>query len=82
MFVLMFSTLISGIGAAIEYARNRSSEKAKRGIIYEDEMLNRIMRKLSDEERGYLESYLNTQPYETVDGFDYIIDEENSDHYR
>jgi hypothetical protein len=40
-------------------------------------MLNRIMNRLDDEERAYLQGYLNAQPYEPVEGFDYYSSEEN-----
>lgn len=81
-FAFMLIALISGLGTFFQWLGNRSTEKAKRGMIYQDEMLNRIMKRLSDEERSYLQGYIGAQSYEPVEGFDYIVDEQSQNTYR
>jgi hypothetical protein len=81
-FIFMLIALISGVGTFFRWVGNRSTAKAKRGLMYQDETLNRIMKRLSDEERGYLEGYLSASSYEPVEGFDYLVDEKNQDIYR
>ena len=85
LFLLAFGlaamSLISGLGTAVQWL-GRKQQKAKRGYVYEDAMLNRIMQRLDDEERAYLQGYLNAQPYEPVEGFDYYSDEQEQQKYR
>jgi hypothetical protein len=81
-FGLAFISFISGIGTALQWIGKKRGEKAKRGLVYEDAMLNRIMKRLDDEERAYLQGYLNAQPYESVDGFDTYTEESSKQDYR
>lgn len=78
-FVLIVIAAVTGIGTAFQWFTNRSSIKAKRGMSYEDEMLNRIMSRLDDEERAYLQGYLSAQSYEPLEE-SYIIDERKQDY--
>jgi hypothetical protein len=76
-FALCLVTLVSGLGALSQWLFRSNLEKAKRGLAYEDAMLNRIMSRLNDEERSYLQGYLNAAPYEPAEDF-YYANEENS----
>ena len=81
-FLFGLIAIVSGFGAVIEWLRTRSSEKAKRGLVYEDEMLNRIMQRLSAEERNYLQGYLAAQAYEPVEEFQNLAEENEAQSYR
>jgi hypothetical protein len=81
-FGLVVMSVITGLGTAFQWLGKKRGEKAKRGYVYEDAMLNRIMNRLDDEERAYLQGYLNAQPYEPIEGFDIYTEEKNMQDYR
>lgn len=78
-FGLSLVSIITGIGAFSQWIGKQSGEKAKRGLVYEDAMLNRIMSRLDDEERSYLQGYLASQSPESNEDFFYVT-EENQDY--
>jgi hypothetical protein len=81
-FVLVGIVGISGLGTAFQWISKKRGDKVKRGLVYEDAMLNRVMNRLDDEERAYLQGYLNAQPYEPVEGFDSYSEEKSKEDYR
>jgi hypothetical protein len=74
-FALSLAALLTGIGALIQWLSRSNLEKAKRGLAYEDAMLNRIMSRLDDEERAYLQDYLNARLHEPTQDFFYLTEE-------
>jgi hypothetical protein len=78
-FALCLSAFATGIGALVQKLTRSNLEKAKRDFVYEDAMLNRIMSRLDDEERTYLQDYLNAHLHKPTQEFFYLT-EENQDY--
>jgi hypothetical protein len=61
--------LLQTIGKGLSHVFGKKRGKAKRGLVDEDKMYQTI-RRLSDEERAYLCSYLSAQYYDSYERLD------------